>query len=63
MTTAAVTPKQYPHILDEALDWLDRSPVEPTSALRETAHQHGIPWGEDMKRFIDWAYRQPPFSR
>lgn len=31
---------------------------EPTSALREAATNHGIPYGDEMEAFMMWAERR-----
>lgn len=42
---------------DEAVRLLDENPdLEPTSAFKEAAHRAGIPWGEEMGRFVTWAH-------
>jgi len=35
--------------------------LEPTSALKQCAHDAGIEWGSQMQSFITWAYQELNF--
>lgn len=53
----------YTKALAIALDMMDSSDIEPTSALKQSALDLGISYGEPMRKFVEWAYQQPPFSK
>ncbi len=44
----------YDAALSESLMLMD-SGVEPRSALKEAANAQGIPWGDEMGAFVEWA--------
>lgn len=49
----------YEKALEDAILMMDEfDMLEPTSALKQCAHDWGIAWGEDMGKFIDWAYKE-----
>ena len=53
----------YQTALALALDLMDLFPgLEPTSALKQSASDLGIEFGEPMRQFVEWAYQQPPFA-
>lgn len=43
--------------LAEALEMMNFG-VEPKSALKEAASARGVPFGEQMGAFVDWALEQ-----
>ena len=46
----------YEKALDDALMMMDEwDELEPTSALKASASEYGIPWGEEMGKFVQWA--------
>lgn len=54
---------QYQHLYEQALEsaglMLDCCPdLEPTSALKQAANDCGVPYGDEMGAFVDWANRQ-----
>jgi len=52
----------YTKALANALDWMDSCPdLEPTSALKQSASDLGIEFGEPMQHFVEWAYQPPVF--
>ena len=53
----------YIKALGNALDMMDSLDIEPTSALKQSALDLGINYGEPMREFVEWAYQQPPFSK
>lgn len=53
----------YIKALGNALDMMDLLDIEPTSALKQAALDLGIDYGEPMRKFVEWAYQQPPFSK
>jgi hypothetical protein len=44
----------YQRALDIALDLMAIG-LEPTSALKQAAELHGIPYGEAMGQFVNWS--------
>ncbi len=40
-----------------AMAMMDKG-VEPTSALKEAGRMMGLPWGDEMKKFVEWGYTQ-----
>jgi hypothetical protein len=44
----------YQRALNFALDLMAMG-LEPTSALKQAAELHDIPYGEAMGRFVDWS--------
>lgn len=52
----------YDKALALALAHMDMLPdLEPTSALKQSASDLGIEFGEPMRHFVEWAYQQPAF--
>ena len=50
---------KYQHSLDSAMFMMEDMPtLEPTSALKQAGSDNGIPEGEEMGKFVDWAYKQ-----
>lgn len=46
----------YRIALSEAVEIMNRYvELEPTSALKQAAANHGIPYGEEMGEFVAWA--------
>tara|TARA_Y100000310_G_C20111497_1_gene547324 strand:+ start:76 stop:258 length:183 start_codon:yes stop_codon:yes gene_type:complete len=48
-------------ILEEAMTMLEGFAgcgLELTSALKQAASDHGIPYGEEMGEFVAWAYKE-----
>jgi len=51
--------KNYKNILSDAKTAMTNSDtLEPTSALKQAASDKGIAWGDDMERFVKWAWRE-----
>lgn len=46
---------QWTAALDAAIDLMDRSDLEPRSALKQCGSDHGIEYGEAMGAFVTWA--------
>jgi len=46
---------QYLSAFDDALLMMLHNDIEPTSALKQCASDHGIAYGEEMGNFINWA--------
>lgn len=40
--------------LEEAVTLMDGG-CEPTSALKQAGADHGVAYGEDMEKFVEWA--------
>ncbi len=56
-------PKHYERALKKAITMMqDSDQLEPTSALKLAASDHGIPFGEEMGRFVEWGNKRL-FSR
>lgn len=54
----ADSPTWYGALLD-AVTLMEQTPdLEPLSALKQTANDHGIAYGEEMGRFTAWAMTQ-----
>jgi hypothetical protein len=51
------TSKNWADILCEAIDMMGMG-VEPRSALKQCANDSGIPYGEEMQEFVEWAEAQ-----
>lgn len=51
----------YQRALREAQAMMDAG-CEPTSALKQAGSDVGIPYGEEMGQFIDWANEQMGFA-
>lgn len=49
--------EKYNQILEEALVLIELG-CEPNSALKQAASDNGIKFGEEMKKFVDWANEQ-----
>jgi hypothetical protein len=47
-------PQEYERAYADALFMIE-SECEPRSALKEAASSHGIPYGAEMKDFVEWA--------
>jgi hypothetical protein len=47
----------YKQALSIAFDLMDMG-HEPKSALKQAAEMKQIPYGEEMGRFVDWAFKQ-----
>lgn len=46
----------YAAALRDAQDMLEQcDALEPTSALKQAASDRGIPYGDEMGRFVAWA--------
>ncbi len=45
----------YITALNMAKDMLEATDIEPRSALKQAASDAGIPYGDDMGRFVEWA--------
>lgn len=41
--------------LNAACDMLNHSEIEPRSALKQCASDAGVPYGEEMGKFVKWA--------
>lgn len=51
--------KNYNNILNYAFDMMEMCEgLEPTSALKQAASDHGIKEGEDMGKFVNWAWKE-----
>jgi hypothetical protein len=50
--------KKYEQALSDAEEMMEGSDLEPTSALKQAASDLGIPWGEEMGKFVKWAHRK-----
>lgn len=49
----------YQKALDDALMMMNEyEEIEPTSALKQSAHEWGIQFGEEMGNFITWARKE-----
>lgn len=48
--------EKYCLIFNEAMSLMDMfDGLEPTSALKQCATDHGIQEGEDLRKFVEWA--------
>lgn len=55
VVTAPATPRDdQVATFNAALDLIEQG-CEPTSAFKEAAHRAGVPFGEEMGRFVKWA--------
>lgn len=43
---------KYQQAFDDALLMMLMTDIEPTSALKQCAADHGIPYGEEMGKFV-----------
>jgi hypothetical protein len=49
----------YEQALEDALMMMNEwDELEPTSALKASASEYGIAWGEDMGKFVEWARKE-----
>jgi hypothetical protein len=59
-STSEVKPnssKSWEAILAESIEMMSAG-VEPRSALKQCAHDSGIPYGDKMQEFVEWAEAQ-----
>jgi hypothetical protein len=49
------TNKRYISALKQAIQMMEVSEIEPTSALKQAGSDNGIPYGFEMKDFVTWA--------
>jgi hypothetical protein len=51
--------KTYTNALKLAVEMMNsESELEPTSALKEAARLNGIPYGDEMGKFVNWANKK-----
>ncbi len=50
--------KLYQACYDAARELMTMNELEPTSALKQAAADHGIAYGDEMLQFVDWAFTQ-----
>lgn len=58
LADAAAKDIKYRSALADAVEMMEGSELEPTSALKQAGSDHGIPYGDDMGAFVTWARRQ-----
>ncbi len=49
---------KYGPAFDEAVQMMEMFELEPRSALKQAASDHGIPEGDEMGLFVKWAEGQ-----
>lgn len=55
---------RYVNAFRDAMQMMEASEdLEPRSALKQAASDHGIPFGEEMRKFVEWAEKRVRSSR
>ena len=49
---------EYIPALNAAIRLMESCEIEPRSALKQCASDNGIPYGEPMAEFVEWAERR-----
>ena len=50
--------QKYIKALQDALFYLETDEMEIKSVLKQAASDNGINYGEEMQKFVDWAYKK-----
>ncbi len=50
--------KQYQRAFNRAVGMMEACEVEPTSAFKQGGSDEGIPYGDEMEKFVTWANKK-----